>query len=270
MQFIEGQTLAAMIRELRQEAGLEEGGLGIENGGSKIQDRAASRVALAPGAKIEDRGRQKPADPLLTHPDAPALANPESVAKGAVGRMDNPSYGNSSQALGRIGNPSYGNSSQAVGRIGNPSDGDSSQSAKKAAVTVEDRGASIETSSPHPRSSIFDSRSSFFRTAARLGVQAAEALEHAHQLGVVHRDIKPANILVDVRGNLWIADFGLAHCQSQAGLTMSGDLLGTLRYMSPEQALAHRVIRDHRTDIYSLGVTLYELLTLEPAYGSGD
>ncbi len=110
----------------------------------------------------------------------------------------------------------------------------------------------------------------FFHKAAQLGIQAAEALEHAHQLGVVHRDIKPANLLIDSRGNLWITDFGLAHCQSQAGLTMSGDLVGTLRYMSPEQALAKRVAVDHRTDIYSLGVTLYELLTLEPAFGGQD
>src|SRR5262249_1437292 len=87
---------------------------------------------------------------------------------------------------------------------------------------------------------------------------------------VVHRDIKPANLLVDGRGNLWVTDFGLAHCQSQAGLTMTGDLVGTLRYMSPEQALAKRVPVDHRTDIYSLGVTLYELLTLEPAFGGRD
>jgi WD40 repeat protein/serine/threonine protein kinase len=110
----------------------------------------------------------------------------------------------------------------------------------------------------------------FFRTAVHLGVQAALALEHAHEQGIVHRDIKPANLLVDTRGNLWITDFGLAHCQSQAGLTMSGDLVGTLRYMSPEQALARRVPMDHRTDIYSLGVTLYELLTLEPAFGGAD
>jgi serine/threonine protein kinase/Flp pilus assembly protein TadD len=109
-----------------------------------------------------------------------------------------------------------------------------------------------------------------FRTVAHLGVQAAEALEHAHQLGVVHRDIKPANLLVDERGNLWITDFGLAHCKGQAGLTVTGDLVGTLRYMSPEQALAQRVVVDHRTDIYSLGTTLYELLTLEPAYGGKD
>jgi serine/threonine protein kinase len=56
--------------------------------------------------------------------------------------------------------------------------------------------------------------SAFYGAVAHFGVQAAQALEHAHQLGVVHRDIKPANVLVDVRGNLWITDFGLAHCQS--------------------------------------------------------
>jgi WD40 repeat protein/serine/threonine protein kinase/tetratricopeptide (TPR) repeat protein len=116
-----------------------------------------------------------------------------------------------------------------------------------------------------------------FQMVARLGVQAAEALEYAHQLGIVHRDIKPANLLVEGEPGasatgvrLWITDFGLAHCQGQVGLTMTGDLVGTLRYMSPEQALAKRVIVDHRTDVYSLGVTLYELLTLEPAFNGRD
>ena len=109
-----------------------------------------------------------------------------------------------------------------------------------------------------------------FRLVAELGIQAAEALDHAHRLGIVHRDIKPANLLLDVRGNLWITDFGLARLQDEAGLTMTGDLLGTLRYMSPEQALAHRGTVDHRTDIYSLGVTLYELLTLRPAWRRTD
>src|SRR5262249_9652699 len=104
------------------------------------------------------------------------------------------------------------------------------------------------------------------------------------QVGIVHRDIKPSNLLVETAPHgsplhggvggeglrLWVTDFGLAHCQSQAGLTMTGDLVGTLRYMSPEQALAQRVTIDHRTDIYSLGSTLYELLTLEPAFTGRD
>ncbi len=107
-------------------------------------------------------------------------------------------------------------------------------------------------------------------TAAALGIQAAEALDHAHKLGIVHRDIKPANLLLDVQGNLWITDFGLARLQDDAGLTITGDLLGTLRYMSPEQALAKRGYLDHRTDIYSLGATLYELLTLRPAIDGQD
>jgi tetratricopeptide (TPR) repeat protein len=110
----------------------------------------------------------------------------------------------------------------------------------------------------------------FFQSVARLGIQAAEGLDHAHQQGILHRDIKPANLLLDVRGNLWIADFGLARFQNDTRLSMTGDLVGTLRYMSPEQALAKRVVVDHRTDIYSLSVTLYELLTLEPAFSGGD
>src|SRR5207248_1564182 len=106
---------------------------------------------------------------------------------------------------------------------------------------------------------------------ADLGVQAAEALEHAHQLGVIHRDIKPANLLVENRSalapglHLWIADFGLARIQYDPRVTMTAHFLGTLRYMSPEQLLARHGVVDHRTDIYSLGATLYELLTLEPA-----
>jgi serine/threonine protein kinase len=110
----------------------------------------------------------------------------------------------------------------------------------------------------------------YFRTVAELGIQAAEALDYAHQMGVIHRDVKPANLLVDATGRLWVTDFGLAQVQSDTRLTLTGDLVGTLRYMSPEQALAKRVVVDHRTDIYSLGATLYELLTLEPAYRGND
>ena len=110
----------------------------------------------------------------------------------------------------------------------------------------------------------------YFRNVAELGIQAAEVLDHAHEHGVIHRDIKPANLMFDETGRLWITDFGLARLETDAGMTMTGDLVGTLRYMSPEQALAKRVVVDHRTDIYSLGVTLYELLALRPAFEGDD
>src|SRR5262249_39242185 len=93
---------------------------------------------------------------------------------------------------------------------------------------------------------------------------------YAHAMGVVHRDIKPANLLLDAGGNAWVTDFGLARLGEGPGLTVSGDLLGTLRYMSPEQALARHGLVDHRTDVYSLGATLYELLTLRPAVGGAS
>ncbi len=100
------------------------------------------------------------------------------------------------------------------------------------------------------------------RAVARLGIQAAEALHAAHEYGIVHRDVKPSNLMVDDHGKLWVTDFGLARCLENNGLTQSGDILGTMRYMSPEQAQGRAAMVDHRTDIYSLGVTLYELATL--------
>jgi tetratricopeptide (TPR) repeat protein len=109
-----------------------------------------------------------------------------------------------------------------------------------------------------------------FRQIAEWGIQAAEALEHAHRVGIVHRDVKPANLMIDGQGALWVTDFGLARTAADAGLTMTGDVLGTLRYMSPEQAMAQHGLVDHRTDVYSLGVTLYELLTGTPAVRGRD
>jgi tetratricopeptide (TPR) repeat protein/tRNA A-37 threonylcarbamoyl transferase component Bud32 len=102
------------------------------------------------------------------------------------------------------------------------------------------------------------------RDVARLGAEVADALEYAHQCGVVHRDIKPANLLRDESGRVWVTDFGLARLPDESGVTLSGDLVGTLRYMSPEQALARHGLVDHRADVFALGATLYELLTLEP------
>jgi eukaryotic-like serine/threonine-protein kinase len=109
-------------------------------------------------------------------------------------------------------------------------------------------------------------RPKVYLTMANLMAQAADALEYAHQQGIIHRDIKPANLLVDMNHNLWIADFGLAHLHSEQNLTRTGDLLGTIRYASPEQVSGQRVVLDHRTDLYSLGATFYELITLRPVF----
>ena len=99
---------------------------------------------------------------------------------------------------------------------------------------------------------------------AQMGVVLADALQHAHDAGVIHRDIKPRNIMLDKEGKLWVTDFGLAQIKDTPSLTQTGLLIGTLRYMSPEQAAGVKGIIDHRTDIYSLGVTLCEILVLKP------
>jgi hypothetical protein len=101
---------------------------------------------------------------------------------------------------------------------------------------------------------------------ARLTADVADALEYAHTHGVIHRDIKPANLLLAPEGRLSVNDFGLARVLEQPGVTMTGEFVGTPAYMSPEQIAAGRTPLDHRTDIYSLGATLYELLTLRPPF----
>ena len=106
----------------------------------------------------------------------------------------------------------------------------------------------------------------YWSSVARIGVQLADALQYAHRQGVLHRDIKPANVLLDRQGVVWITDFGLATHEDYDAVTRSGDIVGTLRYMAPEQLNGQT---DARSDIYSLGLTLYELLTLRPAFRDG-
>jgi serine/threonine protein kinase/WD40 repeat protein len=107
-----------------------------------------------------------------------------------------------------------------------------------------------------------------YRAVARIGHQVAEALQYAHQRGILHRDVKPSNLLLDRQEVCWLSDFGLAKAQLEpSGITESNDLIGTMKYMSPE---ALDGTTDERSDLYSLGLTLYELATLRPVLNAAD
>lgn len=110
----------------------------------------------------------------------------------------------------------------------------------------------------------------YYRAIATWVADVAAALHYAHQRGLIHRDIKPSNLILSTSGQIMITDFGLVKELGSEGETCSGHLMGTLRYMSPEQMLGRPQEVDHRTDIYSLGVTLYEMLVLQPALPGKD
>lgn len=123
---------------------------------------------------------------------------------------------------------------------------------------IADVGGSSKTRSIHESSRIY------WRSIARIGEEVALALQYAADEGVLHRDIKPANLLLDLEGKVWVTDFGLATELNSDGLTQTGDIIGTLRYMAPERL---KGISSPLVDVYSLGATLYELLTLQPLFG---
>jgi len=102
-----------------------------------------------------------------------------------------------------------------------------------------------------------------YKSVAKLGRSVAEALQHAHDQGTLHRDIKPANLMLDAEGGIRVTDFGLAKAMDDNNVSRTGDVVGTLRFMAPEQFAGNP---DPRSDVYSLGLTIYELLTLKPAW----
>ncbi len=144
-------------------------------------------------------------------------------------------------------------------------------SGAKAQYTT-DKISSLETNA-NPTSSIRapltggdSNKSHFFRSVAQIGCQVARALDYAHGQGILHRDIKPSNLLLDNETHVWVSDFGLAKLLGDE-LTQTGDVVGTIGYMAPERL---RGWSDPRSDVYGIGITLYELVTLQPAFASSD
>jgi len=287
MEYVEGQTLAEVIDGLRPLEGHDEGGeQRAVSGEPRIKSVSSNSYDGPPRpSKQEDseestgseahRTAESQVSRNLKTPSQSGLASELASGRFAPAppvTLDAPSA--------RRGSPDPAETADrrspdarrpAVGEVARSGDRPQRAAGSTGAAHRADGESRRDTS---PVAAISTDRSTrsreFFRTVAGLGVQATEALDYAHTHGVLHRDVKPGNLILDAESTLWITDFGLAHMETDASLTLSGDILGTVRYMSPEQALAKRVVVDHRTDIYSLGATLYELLTLRPAFPGRD
>jgi serine/threonine protein kinase/WD40 repeat protein len=166
--------------------------------------------------------------------------------------------------------PSLAELAQAVSSDSPVSEGEGQSAETTPIKSIDGAGSANE----HAKQAL---SAKYLRSVAKVMADAGDALHHAHQAGVIHRDMKPSNIMVDTHEHCWVLDFGLAAYQSTGngkthpkGLRGSiagaaSGVLGTPRYMAPEQFQERA---DARTDVWGLGITLYELLTLQPAFAS--
>ena len=140
------------------------------------------------------------------------------------------------------------------------------EGATLAQVLARIKDAEAETETP------FGSKDevAYFGNMAKAFADVADGLQHAHSKGVTHRDVKPSNLILDPDSRLRILDFGLARLEGQESLSLSGDIVGTPLYMSPEQARRKKIAVDHRTDVYSLGATMYEAVCGRPPFRGKD
>jgi WD40 repeat protein/serine/threonine protein kinase len=250
MQFIAGQSLDAVLEELRRVRRLR-------------RSQPAATGALPPvendpggsGSSAHEVTAAAVAHSLLTGQFA--LHQPDPRAVGGAPTSDSPSPPSPVASLGGDKHPTA-----------SAPDLDPGQAGPAAALpAVSDSASRVPWPGQADRSSLSGSARGYWQGVARVGVQVAEALAYAHGQRILHRDIKPSNLLLDARGNVWVADFGLAKASEGEDLTHTGDVVGTLRYLAPERL---RGQSDPRGDVYSLGLTLYELLTLRPAYDATD
>ncbi len=247
----EGVEVSAVLRSILI-GRFEPGGRGSEPGGASPSMQGSDcKGTLATPTGTGAKHRATKSDPV------PADTQTECATVGVIDDLDR-------QAQFRMGEPQRepdanpsGTMPRPPGTTKNHLSGSSSLSPSSSSAVLPG-GAQL--------SSVESGRRRFFRSLAQIGRQVAGGLAYAHARGIVHRDIKPSNLLLDTEGVVWIADFGLAKGEDE-GLTQSGDILGTLRYMAPER---FRGEGDARADVYALGMTLYELLTLAPGFDCSD
>jgi len=237
MPLVRGVGLDEIIREMRET-------------GEVSADEAAPQAAPGAPAReppdLRDVVRVLTARKFATAPSAPAQSRPDAY-EGAPG----------SPVTRRSSRSSAGELMRSNGRAPDQARGPS-----RAPRVNGAKGGRHRTARRRPAGVDRALRADHWRTVARIGVQAAEALDYAHGQGTLHRDVKPSNLLVDEDGVVCVADFGLARAVEHTGSSRSGEVVGTLRYMAPEQLQG---AADVRSDVYALGMTLFELLTLQPA-----
>ncbi|MCA9216180.1 MAG: protein kinase [Planctomycetales bacterium] len=246
MQFIQGLGLDEVLDELRHLQ--KRGDSSVTTPGELKVSRVshASRVRSAPNSDISA------ADVALSL----ITGRPNLESSEYVSRSDDATV-----QCGRSGD--IANSDPSLSAATKPRSSQSSASLSSGTFSVS-RSSSSHADS-FARSGVNARQRTYFQSVANIGRQTAEALSYAHEQGILHRDVKPGNIILDLRGAAWVTDFGLAKANDQQDLTRTGDIVGTLRYMPPE---AFDGLASPTGDIYSLGLTLYEMLAFEPAFGN--
>jgi WD40 repeat protein/serine/threonine protein kinase len=253
MQFIQGLGLDEVIDELSR-IGSGTPAPGAEPRPGRTATARAVARSLMTGAfqARSNRANGTAAAPTIDGPGAAPSGEPGASATGGLScASENPPVANPP------GSPSP--AEQPLSGSGHATRRRSDTSGLSSSVTLPGQSES----GPGRKSK----RLTYWQSVARVGVQVAEALEHAHGQGIIHRDVKPSNLLLDLEGTVWVTDFGLAKADDHQNLTHTGDILGTLRYMPPEAFEGHA---DARGDVYGLGLTLYELLALRPAFQESD
>ncbi|MBN1442165.1 MAG: serine/threonine protein kinase, partial [Planctomycetes bacterium] len=260
MQYIDGVGLDQVLAELRRSDAADPSAAAASlAGGERGAAPADSRLVRATTRRIrEDRlGLDRPASGRIETEPADEAAG-EAVEVDGVHASD---HGAGSRLPSDAADAESGDGTKAAR---SPSEGPPGAESRSDGSPPSSPSAEPEAPSSSPRSSTGGKLGRrYWQAVARIGRQVAAALEHAHAQGILHRDVKPGNLLLDEAGVVWVTDFGLAKAMEQDGVSQTGDIVGTLGYMAPEQ-LSGRT--DARSDIYSLGLTLYELLTLRPAY----